>query len=82
MPLNSVAGHSYLLVGLPLTITQLLDVDRELDVIADSVPAQLLMLTQQVMSHVSQQQYTSLVESPLGNLCTEGFIACAGLTAS
>lgn len=70
-----------LLERLPSPIDKLLNIDREVDVITDSVPAQLLMLPHQVVSHVAQQQHAPLMESPLGHLSTESFIASFCITA-
>ena len=70
-----------LLERLPSPVDKLLNVDREVDVITDPVPAQLLMLPHQVVSHVAQQQHAPLMKSPLGHLSTESFIASFCITA-
>lgn len=66
---------------LPSPIHKLLNVDREVNVITDSVPAQLLMLPYQVVSHVAQQQHAPLMETPLGDFSTESFVARFCITA-
>ena len=70
-----------LLERLPPPINKLLNIDREVNVITDSVPAQLLLLPHQVVSHVAQQQHTPLMESPLGHFSTESFVARFCITA-
>lgn len=70
-----------LLERLPSPIDKLLNIDREVYVITNSVPAQLLMLPHQVVSHVAQQQHAPLMESPLGHFSTESFVASFCVTA-
>lgn len=70
-----------LLEGLPSALSQLLDVDRKLDVITDTVPGQLLMLPDKVMSHVGQQQHAPLMKAPLGNFSAERLVASNHPTA-
>lgn len=71
-----------LLEGLPSALSQLLDVDRKLDVITDTVPGQLLMLPNKVMGHVGQQQHAPLMEAPFGDFSAERLVASSHPTAS
>lgn len=70
-----------LLERLPSPINKLLDVDREANVVFDPIPAELLLLPYQVVSHVAQQQHAPLMETPLGHLSAESFIASFCITA-
>ena len=69
------------LEGLPSSIHQLLNIDREVNVVADTVPGQLLMLPNQVMAHVGQQQNSPLMKAPFGDFSAECFIASTHTTA-
>ncbi len=70
-----------LLEGLPSAIYQLLNIDREVNIVADTVPGELLMLTNQMMAHVGQQQNSPLMKAPFGDFSAECFIASTHTTA-
>ena len=70
-----------LLERLPSSVDKLLNVDRKVNVITDSVPAQLLVLPHQVVGHVAQQQHAPFMEPPLGHLGTESLVASFCITA-
>jgi len=70
-----------LLEGLPSAIHQLLNIDREVNVITDTVPGELLMLPNQVMAHVGQQQNSPFMKAPFGGFSAECFIASTHTTA-
>lgn len=70
-----------LLERLPLPIDKFLNIDREVNVITDSVPAELFLLPNQVVSHVAQQQHAPLMESPFGHFSAESFVASFCVTA-
>ena len=58
-----------------------MNIDGEVNVIADTVPGQLLMLPDQVMAHVGHQQNSPLMEAPFADFSAECFIAGTHTTA-
>ena len=76
------ASDFCLLERLPPPINKLLDVYGEVDIVADSVPTQLLMLSHQVVSHVAQQKHTALMEPPFGHFSTESLIVSLLIAAT
>ena len=64
-----------------MAIHQLLNIDREVNVITDAIPGELFMLLNQVMAHVGQQQNSPLMKAPFGDFSAECFIASTHTTA-
>jgi len=58
-----------------------LNIDREVDIVADTIPGELLMLPNQVMAHVGQQQNSPLMKAPFGDFSAEWFVASTRTTA-
>lgn len=64
-----------LLVGLPVSVHQLMNVDRKINVVTNSVPGQLLRVPNKVVMHAAQLQHPPLMKGPLGQLLGESLIS-------